>query len=1073
MLAIPSATPPLLSQCSTLLTVPPATSPLPPSLLAIPSAMPPLLTVSPATAVVANRHETLRFCVVFSGPDRDDSLANMLRRLDSNCHVDQFDILQPQPSDLLCDLTWQRFLGCLKKRFYNAGIYMPPCDTFCGGRRGDGPSPLRSHSGPGRYGLPGLTMANKEKVRTGSLLAIRTAEALMVHLALGIPFIYETPWPIREGAVNMTTLDEFQHIIATPGVRVKRVDQCRRGAITRKPTLLILFLISDSNGQVTDESVLCNHPLQSWTIPWSGQTRVLPHPWLRGRQLPVLTSTPEARQRGPKPSSNVPFITAAAAAYPAGFNRTLACWLMCSASLLAAPPAVPPLLAIPSATTPLHFKMSFSWSARLRPGSGQLSSKQAAQEQAPRLLGGLRRAHSSVKRLSQHQRVGDTIRHCFCERMLTPAVVKRILDCMGSEDISTLPSDLIAQSTALLTEALSVYTAPRDLSVWNLCAVNVTLLDQWQRAAADPDNQPIDWLLQGAPAGLTQYVKDRGVFPLYSLEEDPVTVAAADLATEDGFANYNGVEESPEVSIELDRLEKAGHMMKFSSLAHAQKFVGRRKIVLSRIGLISKIRQGKTKIRIVFDSKRSLVSSATRRHERVILPRVTDTAADALDLMSQAAHRYPNEEPSQLLEFMVADFKDAFHIVPLHPEERAYFVVQLKDAYYVALKTTQGSRGAPLTWARLAALLSRLTQAAVGSAGRLSCYVDDPLLILLAPVAERQQLQALVLLLWSTLRLPLSLSKATRGAEITWTSAQIKLLQETAFHWGALTSSWGIQIRAKQSIVDEIRATLSTLLTTNVASVKVLRTFAGQLIHVSSLIQALRPFIGEIFGAICSAEPSNAPKGCIWTRQITTALLWLRAFLDESIGPLERVYWLNCHLQSPSCLEIVVDASPWGLGAFVCFNGVIQSFFASEIGSEEASTLRMEIGSCRSQQAAEALCVVVALRTWMKYWKSQRLTVRIRSDSVAALTLAIRHKAQGYACSILARELALDIATASFLPVAGVHIPGVSNVVTDALSRKFQPGKQYMVPECLSGVAEMRLEVRTRSFFRTLGAPPA
>eukprot|EP00974_Lingulodinium_polyedra_P108918 10541493-Lingulodinium_polyedra.AAC.1 len=61
----------------------------------------------------------------------------------------------------------------------------------------------------------------------------------------------------------------------------------------------------------------------------------------------------------------------------------------------------------------------------------------------------------------------------------------------------------------------------------------------------------------------------------------------------------------------------------------------------------------------------------------------------------------------------VLDFSDAFWNVPLCPRERRFFVARIRGRFYLFLRTAQGSRGGPLTWCRLAALVSRLTQGAL------------------------------------------------------------------------------------------------------------------------------------------------------------------------------------------------------------------------------------------------------------------------------------------------------------------------------------------------------------------------
>ena len=102
-----------------------------------------------------------------------------------------------------------------------------------------------------------------------------------------------------------------------------------------------------------------------------------------------------------------------------------------------------------------------------------------------------------------------------------------------------------------------------------------------------------------------------------------------------------------------------------------------------------------------------------------------------------------------------------------------------------------------------------------------------------------------------------------------------------------------------------------------------------------------------------------------------------------------------------------MDASPWGLGAYIAVNGVTLEFFKSAISAEEARILGMEIGSSSSQQAAEALVALVALRLWKSHWLDEGTTLRVKSDSVAPLILVVKLKTSGSACGIIAREVAL------------------------------------------------------------------
>ena len=66
---------------------------------------------------------------------------------------------------------------------------------------------------------------------------------------------------------------------------------------------------------------------------------------------------------------------------------------------------------------------------------------------------------------------------------------------------------------------------------------------------------------------------------------------------------------------------------------------------------------------------------------------------------------------------------------------------------------------------------------------------------------------------------------------------------------------------------------------------------------------------------------------------------------------------------------------------------------------------------------------------------SLRARVTVRSDSVSALTVLLSLKARGVGPLIVARELALTFAEATYNPVIGEHISGISNITCDILSR--------------------------------------
>ena len=88
--------------------------------------------------------------------------------------------------------------------------------------------------------------------------------------------------------------------------------------------------------------------------------------------------------------------------------------------------------------------------------------------------------------------------------------------------------------------------------------------------------------------------------------------------------------------------------------------------------------------------------------------------------------------------------------------------------FLVYIRTAQGSRGAPTSWARLAALVMRLTQSTFQDAISLLCYVDDPLCVISGGPVERKLTAVCIMLLWGALGLQLQLKKGQFGQKVAW-----------------------------------------------------------------------------------------------------------------------------------------------------------------------------------------------------------------------------------------------------------------------------------------------------------------
>ena len=260
-----------------------------------------------------------------------------------------------------------------------------------------------------------------------------------------------------------------------------------------------------------------------------------------------------------------------------------------------------------------------------------------------------------------------------------------------------------------------------------------------------------------------------------------------------------------------------------------------------------------------------------------------------------------------------------------------------------------------------------------------------------------------------------------------------------------------------------------SMLQSNVVAVKPLRALTGKLVHIASIVYTLRPFLTELHAAIYP-RPRGAPRGTVWLKQISHVLTWIIALLDGH--PITRHYLLSVHLGRGKRIELNLDASPWGIGGYLLEDGVVTAWFSDRIHLEEARLLRIEIGTSAVQQCVEALAALVALRVWHIRWKQAGAIIRVRSDSISALILTLNLKTSGAGTSIVAREMALDIAWANYQPHVAEHVPGIANKTCDMLSRRFQPGASYELPALLKDVPESKLQPRGVDYYRSAASPP-
>ena len=1014
---------------------------------------------------------TLRILHLFSGPSgRPDGFAKYLKEFGIEC--DEIDTQICPAHDLLDDEVWLRIYNKLMAGFYDGVLVGPPCNTYtCARKMDSGPGPLRSAVGTGRYGLDGLKPIEQSKVKAGTLLAQRASVALETMREQGKPAINEQPLWKRDGkAVSMYNLDEFVELLNRPEVRVQNIVQCEYGARTSKPTTLMLVNIGE-----VDWKQECTHPPVLWIKPSTGEKHWGPHPPLKGKEWYIPeTDWHTGMLRTPNQiraiEASQPFLTAAAQAYPGELNRKFAEVFhqmlqqggsnkhrLTSFSLVGRwkNTLINQNLQHPqSAEASVRSQINYSYALR-----GKERIPRSGEEDSEFFWGGMRQPGRIVTQLPGYRQMGVQIYKTLMKHLDThPEFERSCLHALGSLNEADCPSKHdVERLRAELVHLLQIDKITPSLDT----ELQASLIWHMARGAGDPDADEIfRWLTEGAPAGIELNIEDPGhIFPPDNGEQEHMEWCEL---SESPFAhsNYSSVDEDIMAGPEVERLIDTGFVFACTSLSEFEQAL-QGKPHLSKLGMITKEKDGRTKRRLILDCKESKVNIKAKKGGRLILPRLTDVVDDALHLMHRTGSRLGED-----VEWLILDFTDWFFNIPLHPQERKHFTMSYKGTFIAYKTQAQGSMNAPLVCGRVAALIARLTQAIFGlDQYRLQIYVDDPCICVCGNAAHRDRLLAATVALWNAMGIRLAYKKAQRGKAIVWIGASLEM-------FGLGTKEARVRATAKQEIVDEIRAATLQHLRDNVTSRKTLMTYIGKLNHLAGIVEQLRPFMSDLYGVLYNTDSSRAPNNCFWTRQWRHVSFWIKALLEMNPDKFCREYRVANFFGNALQIRITTDASPWGLGGHLGIGDNVLAYFSSPVSKHDETILGITIGSPNGQQILEALALLVALRLWRRYWSTRGVHLQVKGDSVSTLTLVhkLRTKVASVGLSLIARELALEFGNCSYKPRWLTHIAGISNSLADMLSREHQPGSKFQLPGQLRHARQETVPIRDRNFYVTLTA---
>jgi hypothetical protein len=568
--------------------------------------------------------------------------------------------------------------------------------------------------------------------------------------------------------------------------------------------------------------------------------------------------------------------------------------------------------------------------------------------------------------------------------------------------------------------------------------------------SGDPDTDLAIWLKDGCPMGIAKEITSRGIFPP-AVDRDAGGNLPDMQRYEAGWTNYGSAEENMDTVEELLKIMSDNKWLReYEDIQSFRTATGITDVIINKVGLIAKQRaDGSWKYRMIWDLLRSAVNFHSKVGERIVLPRVLDLINDIVDLLLL---KRDNEE----IIVMVLDFCNAFHLLPLHPEEQKYFTTCIggKVQHYFSL--VFGPKASPTVWGRFGAWLSRSTQALFSPDSiRMQLYVDDPAVVIRGDKSEQKRLTATILLWWLILEIPLAWNKGSWGPEVTWIGATFNIGCDS------------VKVSVSDDKVTAAADLGKKLLKGQVVTKKTLASFTGKCSHFAGIIHTLYPFVMPLWAVLYSKESPSLPSHMIHTARLKTPLCWILAFFQHRREALTRTY--KAVRTTTRFINVSMDASPWGFGA-ILFNEDWRpiKYWYDDITSLDCATLKAETGVSDYMAVWEALALLITLRIWAN--DAEGFTFAARSDNSGVGVIAGKLRSPNPALNLIASEVALDLTKLLYEPFRIAHIRGIANIVPDALSRMSQPGASSELPMQLVNVERSVCPKRDKHFWLTLNA---
>ena len=945
--------------------------------------------------------------IVFSGRPRPNDLHHELVAL--GWVVCSLDVAAPLRADLLDDSIWEKVLADVRLGLFDGVWVATPCGTFSPLReRRPGPKPLRSVQQIQGLGKDKLTPGEQKQVKEANILVSRSAAVCQAQGDRGKAFGLENP-DHPQDKPSLWLMPSIQKLEARDDVNTVLFDQCRTGLETVKPTKL---LVKDLDLEEL-QGLRCNHPPVD-QVDAQGRTYKAPHgttvqKWVKG---PWGQMERASRSQGE---------------YTGEFSKIIAgamhkAWKR--AELKRDP-------------LPWHAQQVIEATVEVAPKQKEVENLHA--------IGGMRNPHLSIKRLPFTTQPGEKVRLLFLKAQeLWPELRETAKGILTNGSPKPFQEEIVSLLRRTTLTLLGSDGNQRLRSARANTPISSSVLAEWGKATRDPDAGTLAaWLDNGAPMGFLDPIERNGIFP--AATNDQVEDAAATKYELEGWENYkSAVEEKEELDRLVDTYVSKGWCRILPSLEEARQELGE-DVVLNKLGVIVKYsEQGTKKARIIWDLRQSGANTRCDHAERIVLPKLTDVAAAGQRAYAQGCEPW----------LLALDVADAFLNIPV-ARDKAMTLSAKPDQdgtnrVVVCDTLVFGAKSSPTIWGRFAAFLGR-SLASVEPQANTQIYVDDAAVVLTGDLETAAQAATNVLLWAAVCGFPIKLEKCLGGKQIKWIGAQIKLDDER--EEVAVTIPSEKRQKLFEAVVQIAKKPM--------VSQKALATLAGGLSFVAGLVPIMKPFLDSFWAALANpghkatVDGVKRPSGkLIHVRRIAKALQWVAALLRGDHVPLRRTFGVISNVVEAT---ITTDASPWGVGGVLRVKGRLEAAFAEPLNQHVLSKFNATRGDPKFTTLWEGLALLIAFRLWLPLL-GFGASVRVKSDSLSSLLMLSKGRAKSIELNVIAREIALDQAFRLYRLTFLEHIPGVTNLEADYLSRIHSP-KPPVKPGQLEAVTLTPVEI--------------